>query len=111
MPPVGRPPAERNVYSFEGMLLPPEELVLDTSFVVEALIPSQERHELCRSFLENMATAGCRVIFNTFLEVELWETAYRIALKELHPRRRAADVRHDGRTRRRAQALREEVET
>src|SRR2546423_7214371 len=63
------------------MLLPPRELVLDTSFVVDALIPSQARPEL-------------------------WEAAYKIALKELHPKKRAADVRRDRRT----QTLREEVD-
>jgi predicted nucleic acid-binding protein len=110
LPPVGRPPAERNVYSFEGRLVPPAELVLDTSFVADALIPSQARHPQCREFLTIMALGNCRVIYNRFLEAELWETAYRIALKELHPKKRANEVRHDGRTIKRARTLRDEVD-
>lgn len=51
------------------------------------------------------------VLFNRFLEPELWEAVYKIALKELHPKKRARDVRHDRRILRRARDLREEVET
>jgi hypothetical protein len=40
VPPARRPVAAHNVYSFEGTLVPPDRLVLETSFVVEALIPS-----------------------------------------------------------------------
>ena len=85
MPPTGRPAAERGVYSFEDTLLPPSELVLDTSFVVDALITSQARQSECRAFLENVALAGSTVIFSRFLEPELWEIAYRIALKRTSP--------------------------
>src|SRR5439155_9919712 len=92
------------------MLVPPRELVLDTSFVVDALIPSQARHGECRTFLGYMAAAGSIVFFNRLLEAELWEAAYKIALKELHPKKRAAEVRHDRRTLRRAKTLREEVD-
>src|SRR5437588_9558201 len=92
------------------MLLPPRELVLDTSFVVDALIPSQARHVECRMFLGYMAAAESTVFFNRLLEAELWEAAYKIALKELHPKRRAGDVRQDRRTLRRAKTLREEVD-
>src|SRR5437879_6385926 len=107
MPPVGRPPAERGVYSFDGMLVSPPEVVLDTSFVVDALIPTQTRHFECRAFLGYIVDAEATVIFNRLLEPELWEAAYKIALKELHPRRRAADVRQDRRTLRRAKTLQE----
>jgi predicted nucleic acid-binding protein len=109
MPPLGRPPAERNVYSFEGRLLPPDELVLETSFVVDALIPSQSRHSECQAFLAHMADIQSRVFFNRFLEPELWEAAYKIALRERHPGSRAADVREDRRTLRRARTLQLEV--
>jgi len=110
MPPVGRPPAERNVYAFEGCLIPPAELVLDTSFVVDALIPSQARHGECQAFLATMAVARTTVVFNRFLEPELWEAAYKIALKELHPGRHTKDLRQDLRTLRRAKTLQAEVE-
>jgi predicted nucleic acid-binding protein len=110
MPPVGRPPAERNVYSFEGTLIPPPELVLDTSFVVDALIPSQSRHAECQAFLGYMAAFQSRVVFNRFLEPELWEAAYRIALEEVHPKKRAKDLRRDRRTLQRARKLHAEVE-
>jgi predicted nucleic acid-binding protein len=110
MPPVGRPPAERNVYPFEGMLVPPAEVVLDTSFVVHALVRSQSSHEECKSFLQNMALSGTTIFFNRFLEAELWETAYQITLQELHPGKKRKDVRRDGRTLRRGKALRGQVE-
>lgn len=84
--------------------------MLETSFVVDALIDTQSRHEECQAFLEDIATAESTIFFNRLLEAELWETAYVIALRELHPSRRARDVRHDGRARRRARRLREEVE-
>lgn len=50
------------------------------------------------------------MFFNRLLEAELWEAAYQIALRELHPGKRASDVRHDGRTRRRGKRLRSQVE-
>jgi predicted nucleic acid-binding protein len=111
VPPVGRPPAARNVYSFDGALVLPSELVLETSFVVDALIPSQARHIECRQFLGQMADSHTTVIFNRFLETELWEAVLKIALRELHPGQRAAVARQDGRTLRRAWALQGEVET
>jgi predicted nucleic acid-binding protein len=111
MPPVGRPPTHRGVHPFAGMLLPPDELVLETSFVVDALISSQPRHAECRAFLEAIALAGSRVIFNRFIETELWEVAYQIALKELHPKVSHRKVRLDRRTLKRARTLRNEVET
>jgi predicted nucleic acid-binding protein len=92
------------------MVVPPLALVLETSFVVDALITSQTRHVECRMFLNSIAAAESRVVFNHLLTPELWEAAYKIALKERHPKKRAADVRHDRRTLRRAKARREEIE-
>jgi predicted nucleic acid-binding protein len=106
---VGRRPATRNVLSFEGTLLPPREAVLETSFVFEALVRTQPKHPECRTFLEAMASAGTRVVFNRFLHAELWEAGFKTALKEKHGRR-FAQKRHDGRTLRRAKSLREEIE-
>jgi predicted nucleic acid-binding protein len=91
------------------MIVPPPELVLETSFVVDALIPSQARHPECRTFLGSIADAESRVFFNHLLMPELWEAAYKIALKERHPKKRAAEVRHDRRTLRRAKTRRQET--
>jgi predicted nucleic acid-binding protein len=93
------------------MVVPPAQLVLDTSFVVEALIVAQPRHPECHAFLAYVMQAGSRVHFNRLLELELWEAVYRIALKELRPGKRVRNVRHEPRALRRANALREEVET
>jgi predicted nucleic acid-binding protein len=93
------------------MVVPPEQLVLDTSFVVEALITTQPRHAECHAFLVYVTQTGSRVHFNRLLELELWEAAYRVALKGLHRGQRATTVRHEPRALRRATALREEVET
>jgi predicted nucleic acid-binding protein len=82
VPPTRRPGGAHNVYSFEGALVPPDQLVLETSFVVDALIPSQARHAECEGFLENIGRARSRVFVNRFLELELWEATYRIALRE-----------------------------
>jgi predicted nucleic acid-binding protein len=93
------------------MVVPPAQLVLDTSFVVEALIATQPRHPECRAFLAYVMRAGSRVHFNRLLELELWEATYRVALKELRRGRGARTVRHEPRALRRARAVREEVET
>ena len=111
MPPARRAGAARNVYSFEGTLVPPDQLVLETSFVVDALIPSQARHAECEGFLENIGRARSKVFVNRFLELELWEAAYRIALREHHPRKRPRDARSSRAVLRRANALRDEVDT
>lgn len=109
MPQIGRPPAERNVYSFEGMLLAPSELVLETSFVVEALVTTQPRHQACRMFLSAIADTGGTVYFSNLLIAELWEAAYAIALRELHGGRWRSH-RHDGRSLRPATRLRARME-
>jgi predicted nucleic acid-binding protein len=110
VPSGGRASDERGVHTFEGMIVPPPELVLETSFVVDALIPSQARHPECQTFLGSIMDAESRVFFNHLLAPELWEAPYKITLKERHPKKRAADVRHDRRTLRRAKARREEIE-
>jgi hypothetical protein len=43
------------------MIVPPPELVLETSFVVDALIPTQARHPECWSFLGSIADAESKV--------------------------------------------------
>jgi predicted nucleic acid-binding protein len=93
------------------MVVPPPELVLETSFVVDALIPTQLRHPECWSFLGSIANAESKVYFNHLLAPELWEAAYKITLKERHPKKRATEVRRDRRTLRRATARRDEIES
>ena len=110
MPPARGPSDTHNVYSFEGTLVPPDQLVLETSFVVDALIPSQARHAECEGFLENIGRARSKVFVNRFLELELWEAAYRIALREHHPKKRPRDARSSGAVLRRAKTLREEAD-
>jgi hypothetical protein len=73
MPPLGRRAPERNVFSFEGRLLAPPELVIDTSFVVDALVTRQPRHDACRAFLDTIRDSGSVVYFNMLLVAELWE--------------------------------------
>jgi predicted nucleic acid-binding protein len=109
VPPGRRRPAEGNVYSFEDLVVPPEDVVLDTSFVVDALIPSQNRYEECRGFLSRLADAGSVVVFNRLLEPELWEATYKIAFRQLHPKGRMADLRHESSVLRRVEPLRDEV--
>lgn len=82
--------------------------MLDTSFVVEALLPAQPHHVAARSYLSRLAEAGTIVVFNALLETELAEVAYQLALKERHPRNWKR-FRHDGRARRRANRLLNDV--
>jgi predicted nucleic acid-binding protein len=109
MPPVGRRAAERNVFSFEGRLLAPPELVVDTSFVVDALSTTQSRHGACRAFLDTIRDSGSIVCFNTLLVVELWEAAYAIKLRRRHGGQWRRH-RHDRRSLRPAGALRDTLD-
>lgn len=99
----------RGVHSFEDdELLVPERVLVDTSFVVEALIRSQPLHRRCQDFLLRLAEAGTELVYSRLLDAELSETAFQLALKERHPRdwRR---FRHDGRVRPRAIRLLEQA--
>jgi len=65
--------------SFESReLVPPAEVVLDTSFVVHALVSGEPHHAAARSFLAHLAEARCIIVFNRGLELELRETAFRL---------------------------------
>ena len=74
-------------------------------------MPSQARHAECEGFLENIGRARSKVFVNRFLELELWEATYRIALRERHPKKRPRDARSHRALLRRAKALRDEVDT
>lgn len=105
-----RPPAAHGVYSLsEPTLTPPDEVALDTSFVVEALLSNQPRHVECRSFLLRLVEHGTTVFFNRLLELELLETSYRLALIERYGKGEWRSRRADGRARRRAARLTDEI--
>jgi len=93
------------VLSFEaGDWSAPEAILLDTSVVVEALLPSEANHRACAALFRRIAESECTVIFNELLETELCEAVFRLALKERHGRNWRA-ARYDGRVRRRAGRL------
>lgn len=112
--PVGRPVATRGIYSFDDLALPPTEIVLETTFVAEALMLSQPRHDGCQAFL-NTVSDSSTVYVSELLESELWETAYTIACRELRAgkprgeRKTKEQQRRDGRTRIRAKRLQREI--
>jgi predicted nucleic acid-binding protein len=78
--------------------------LLDTSVIVDGLLPSQPGHAACVAFLRDLAASETLVVFNRLLEVELYETLFNLALKERHGKRWAS-ARYDGRVRRRAGRL------
>jgi predicted nucleic acid-binding protein len=83
--PGGRPPTPRGIRSFETLDLdPPNEVVLDTSFVARALIASEPLHVECVAFMEWLTLAGSAIYFNRLLEIELVDVAFKIAVKEKH---------------------------
>lgn len=101
----GRPPSPRGVLSFQSTeWSSPEALLLDTSVVVEAVLPAQPGHEACAELFRRLAASSCTVVFNRLLETEMYEALFNLALKERHgnswPR-----ARYDGRARRRAGRL------
>jgi predicted nucleic acid-binding protein len=76
--------------------------VLDTSIVLEALFPNQPHRELCIAFLERAAQSGTVLWFNEFLELELAEASFSLALRERWGSNNATRRRFDGRGRARA---------
>lgn len=107
----GRPPLARAVDSLEApTLVSPDPVFLDTSFVVDALIDTQPHHGACSAFLEGLAESGSTIYFNRLLEMELAETAFRLALKERFGRKKWQRARLDGRARIRASRLLAEVQ-
>jgi predicted nucleic acid-binding protein len=102
----GRPPLPRGVFAFDAPgWQPPEMVLLDTSVVAEALIVNQPEHSICLDVLELLASNGSTVLFSRLLEIELWETAFNLALRERHPRKHLRHVRYDSRVRPRAARL------
>src|SRR4051794_10643175 len=111
MPPVGRPPLARGVYSYEDAARPcPVEALVDTSFIVEAVIKTQPGHQASQAYLARLLAAGTTLYFNRLLEMELAETAFQIALREQYGSKRWKQARYDGRARRRAGRLMEQAQ-
>ncbi len=108
-PARGRATATRGVFAIEDRALVfPGTIALDTSFLVEALIESQPLHASCRDFLDRLIEFRPAVVTSDLVPVEVAEASFAIALKERWGR---AWRRHrsDGRARRRARRLLEDV--
>lgn len=100
----------RGVWSIEDPnIAVPGELVLDTSFVVEALLPAQPLHSLAEVYLERITVAGATIYFSGILEIELLEAVFKADLKRRHGSNHWQKMRHDGRARRPATRLMREV--
>lgn len=106
----GRPALPRRVFSFEDPdLIVPGEVVLDTSFVVVALNSAEPKHAECVAFLTQLTDRGSLLVHNRLLEVELAETAFKLAVRERHGTRGWPAKRADGRVRRRAGRIMKEL--
>ncbi|HTZ87572.1 MAG TPA: hypothetical protein VMB05_12965 [Solirubrobacteraceae bacterium] len=87
----GRPVLPRGVHAFDAPTWqPPQTVVLDTSVVVEALLPNQPEHHACLGVLDQPAASHSAVLYNRLLEIELWEATFNLALRERHPRKNCA---------------------
>lgn len=87
--------------------MPPEAILLDTTIVVDALLPAQKYHAACVAFFDAVARSSCTLVFNRLLETELCEVLFNIALREQHGKHWRT-VRYDGRVRKRASRLLEQ---
>ena len=106
MPPRGRKPQSHNVFAFDDSSCPTlGSVLLDTSFVFEALSTNQPRHEASSAFLSQLAADNVKIAFSSILELELAESAYKVAIKERFPNKRRVAMRRDGRALRRATRL------
>lgn len=104
--PCGRPALPRNVFSYENPALAlPSEVVLDTSFVVNALITTEPLHAASRAFMLALVGNDTTIYYNRLLELELAEIAFKVAVREQHGAGSWPHLRTDGRVRRRAGRL------
>lgn len=84
-------------------------VALDTSFVVRALHSREDDHQECLEFLRRLVAAEATAVFSELLPVELVETAYKLAVIERHGRSAWPSRRLDGRVRRRASRLADDL--
>lgn len=80
-------------------------MLLDTSFVLEALSTNQPLHAASETYLAQLAADNVRISFSSILELELAEGAYKIAIKERFSSKKQEKMRRDGRALRRAARL------
>lgn len=79
--------------AFEDLAGLPGRVALDTSFVVEALVESEEHHAACAAFLERLADEQVEVCISELLPIELAHAAVRVARRQgLNPRGLVEDV-------------------
>lgn len=78
--------------------------MLDTSFVVDALMSGQRHHEACADTLLALSDADTVLAFSSLLELELIEACYQVALRERWGKQ-WKQRRPDGRARARAARL------
>ncbi len=106
MPATRRAPALRGVFAFDDPgWTAPARLVVDTSVVVEAIVPNTPTHDVCVALFQALSDAGTIVIYNGLLTTELAETLFRLALIDRWGRKQWRRARYDGRARRRAGRL------
>jgi predicted nucleic acid-binding protein len=99
----GPKPKSHRIWSLEdGSVALPERVVLDTSFIFEALVTTQSSHVPCSAYLVRLAENGTAVFYNRLLEMELAETSFKYALLDRWGSKRWRRMRHDGRARPRA---------
>ncbi len=104
---AGRPRLPRGIADLSSdTWRPPGAVTLDTSVVVEFLLPSQRAHEHWRRFFSECAEHGTLLVFNRLVETELYDALFNIALQERWGRHAAhGPKRYDGRVRARAARL------
>jgi predicted nucleic acid-binding protein len=101
----GRRPVLHNVFAIEDdQLALPDLVALDTSFVVEALIPTEPLHAQCDAFLTRIFDSGITIMTSELLRAELAEASFANAMKERWAGKWRAH-RADGRSRPRAGRL------
>ncbi len=102
-----RPRLSRGISDLSSMRWSaPDAVALDTSAIVEFLLPSQRAHEHWRGFFRECADHGTLFVFNRLVETELYDALFNIALQERWGRHAAhGPKRYDGRVRARAARL------
>ncbi len=77
----GSPAALRGVLAFDHPgWTAPTRVVVDTSVVVEAIVPNTPTHDACAELFQALGDAGTTIVYNGLLTTELAETLFRLAL-------------------------------